>query len=159
MYFSLEDNCFTTLSWFLPYISMNQPYWTSPPPWTSFSSSTPHSIPPLKLVGCTNLSTRVLRAPGWAPASLSAKLLQSCLTLWPYRLQPPRLLCPWDSPGKNTGVGCMSSSRGSFQPRDQTWISYVSCIEAVSLPLVPPGKSWASWVKQQIPSGYLFYIW
>ena len=24
----------------------------------------------------------------------------------PYRRQPPRLLCPWDSPGKNTGVGC-----------------------------------------------------
>ena len=27
-------------------------------------------------------------------------------TLWPYGLQPARLLCPWDSPGKNTGVGC-----------------------------------------------------
>ena len=24
----------------------------------------------------------------------------------PYRRQPARLLCPWDSPGKNTGVGC-----------------------------------------------------
>ena len=24
----------------------------------------------------------------------------------PHRLQPTRLLCPWDSPGKNTGVGC-----------------------------------------------------
>ena len=24
----------------------------------------------------------------------------------PYELQPTRLLCPWDSPGKNTGVGC-----------------------------------------------------
>ena len=23
----------------------------------------------------------------------------------PYGLQPARLLCPWDSPGKNTGVG------------------------------------------------------
>ena len=27
-------------------------------------------------------------------------------SLWPHRLQPARLLCPWDSPGKNTGVGC-----------------------------------------------------
>ena len=26
--------------------------------------------------------------------------------LRPYRLQPTRLLCPWDSPGKNAGVGC-----------------------------------------------------
>ena len=24
----------------------------------------------------------------------------------PHRWQPSRLLCPWDSPGKNTGVGC-----------------------------------------------------
>ena len=24
----------------------------------------------------------------------------------PHRQQPIRLLCPWDSPGKNTGVGC-----------------------------------------------------
>ena len=26
-------------------------------------------------------------------------------SLQPHRLQPTRLLCPWDSPGKNTGVG------------------------------------------------------
>ena len=27
-------------------------------------------------------------------------------SLWPCGLQPPRLLCPWDSPGKNPGVSC-----------------------------------------------------
>ena len=26
--------------------------------------------------------------------------------LRPHGLEPVRLLCPWDSPGKNTGVGC-----------------------------------------------------
>ena len=26
--------------------------------------------------------------------------------MWPHRRQPIRLRCPWDSPGKNTGVGC-----------------------------------------------------
>ena len=26
--------------------------------------------------------------------------------MWPHGLQPTRLLSPWDSPGKNTGVGC-----------------------------------------------------
>ena len=38
----------------------------------------------------------------------AAKLLQSCLTLCvrPCRRQPTRLLCPWDSLGKNTEVGC-----------------------------------------------------
>ena len=27
-------------------------------------------------------------------------------SVWPHRWQPTRFLCPWDSPGKNTGVGC-----------------------------------------------------
>ena len=27
--------------------------------------------------------------------------------LQPHELEPARLLCPWDSPGKNTGVGCL----------------------------------------------------
>ena len=43
-------------------------------------------------------------------------------------LQPSSLLCPWDSPGKDTGGGvAMSFSRGSSPPRDQTCVSYVSC--------------------------------
>ena len=36
----------------------------------------------------------------------TAKSLQSCPTLRPYRRQPTRLPRPGDSPGKNTGVGC-----------------------------------------------------
>ena len=36
----------------------------------------------------------------------AAKSLQLCPTLRPQRWQPTRLLHPWDSPGKNTGVGC-----------------------------------------------------
>ena len=27
-------------------------------------------------------------------------------SVWPHRQQPTRLLCPWDPPGKKTGVGC-----------------------------------------------------
>ena len=38
-------------------------------------------------------------------AAAAAKSLQSCLTLRPHRQQPSRLPRPWDSPGKNTGVG------------------------------------------------------
>ena len=41
-----------------------------------------------------------------AAAAATAKSLQSCPTLRPHRRQPTRLPCPWDSPGKNTGVGC-----------------------------------------------------
>ena len=36
----------------------------------------------------------------------AAKSLQLCLTVRPHRRQPTRLLCLWDSPGKNPGVGC-----------------------------------------------------
>ena len=39
-------------------------------------------------------------------AAAAAKSLQLCLTVWPHRQQPTRLCCPWDSSGKNTGVGC-----------------------------------------------------
>ena len=35
---------------------------------------------------------------------------QLCLTL----CGPTRLFCPWESPGKNTGVGCHSLLQGIF---------------------------------------------
>ena len=51
---------------------------------------------------------------------------QSCSTLWPYGLQPNRLLSPWVSPGKNTGAGChFPSSRGSSQHRDWYCVSSI----------------------------------
>ena len=40
------------------------------------------------------------------PAVAAAKSHQSCPTVRPHRRQPTRLPRPWDSPGKNTGVGC-----------------------------------------------------
>ena len=41
---------------------------------------------------------------------------QSCPTavMWPHGLQPGRLLCPWDSPGKNPGVVCHFLLQGIF---------------------------------------------
>ena len=40
-------------------------------------------------------------------AATAAKLLQSCLTLCdPIDGSPPGSPHPWDSPGKNTGMGC-----------------------------------------------------
>ena len=46
-------------------------------------------------------------------------------SLWPHGLQSTRLLYPWNSPGKNTGVGSISFSRGSSRPRDQTQVSSI----------------------------------
>ena len=42
----------------------------------------------------------------FSAAATAAKSLQWGLTLQPHRRQPTRLPRPWDSPGKNTGVGC-----------------------------------------------------
>ena len=35
-------------------------------------------------------------------------------SVWPNGQQPTRLLCPWDSLGKNTGVGCHALLQGIF---------------------------------------------
>ena len=35
-------------------------------------------------------------------------------SLQPHGLQPTRLLCPWDSPGKSAGVGCHSLPQRAF---------------------------------------------
>ena len=46
-------------------------------------------------------------------------------SLPPHGLQPTRLLCPWDFPGKSTGVGCYFL-QGIFPTRDRTWVSRVA---------------------------------
>ena len=47
---------------------------------------------------------------------LKVKVLvtQFCVTLQTHVLQPARLLCPWDSPGKSTGVGYHFLLQGIF---------------------------------------------
>ena len=36
------------------------------------------------------------------------------ILLWPHGLQPASLLCPWDFPGKNTGLSCHFFFQGIF---------------------------------------------
>ena len=38
----------------------------------------------------------------------------------PHGLEPTRLLCPWDSPGKNTGVGCCALLQEIFPTQGYT---------------------------------------
>ena len=45
---------------------------------------------------------------------LCALVTQSCPTLCDPWTVATRLLCPWDSPGKSTGVGCHSLLQGIF---------------------------------------------
>ena len=56
-------------------------------------------------------------------------------------LLPARLVCPWDSPDKNTGVHCHALFQGTS--RAQGLNLCLLCLlhwQAGSLPLVPPGK-------------------
>ena len=51
--------------------------------------------------------TQAFGSPSLSFIVLTVKLAQSCPTFCdPHGLQPTMLLRPWDSPGKNTGVGC-----------------------------------------------------
>ena len=60
----------------------------------------PHCLPVFHIVVCCCL------------------VAKSCSTLLrPHGLFPPRLLCPWDFPGKNTGMGCYFLLQGIFPPQ------------------------------------------
>ena len=45
---------------------------------------------------------------GQVSAPSCCLVVKSCPTQLPHGLQPAGPLCPWDTPGKNTGVGCHS---------------------------------------------------
>ena len=60
-------------------------------------------------------------------------------SLWPYGSSPARLLCPWDSPGKNTGMGCCALLQGTFLTQKSNL--YLLCLlhwQVSSLPLALP---------------------
>ena len=61
-------------------------------------------------------------------ASVCTQISQSCLTLRPHGLQLSRLLCPWDFPGKNIGVGCSFLLQGIFPTQELNLHLRVSCI-------------------------------
>ena len=53
---------------------------------------------------------------------------RSCLTLRLYGVLSTRPLCPWDSPGKDSGVGCHAFLLRLFPTRDWTRVSCGSCV-------------------------------
>ena len=61
--------------------------------------------------------------------------------LWTHGLQPSRLLCPWDSPGKNTGIGCHGLLQGILltQGSNPCLLNLLHW-QMGSLPLAPPVK-------------------
>ena len=72
-------------------------------------------------------------------------------SVWPYGLQPAMLLRPWDSPGKNTGVGCHALLQGIF-PTQRLNLCLLCLLhwQVGSLPLASPGK---------LLSAFLLFSW
>ena len=59
----------------------------------------------------------------------------------PFGPQPTRLLCPCDSPGKNTGVSCHALLEGIFLTQgSKLHLLNLLLWQACSLPLAPPEK-------------------
>ena len=73
--------------------------------------------------GLWDLSSRPEIEPGpgevktWSPNHWRVCYITSVVSdsVRPHRRKPTRLPCPWDSPGKNTGVGCHALLSGLFQ--------------------------------------------
>ena len=65
-------------------------------------------------------------------------------SLQPHRLQPIRLLCPWDFPGKISGVGCHFPLWGNLPNPGTETVSPVSpALLVESLPFSHQGSSFA----------------
>ena len=86
-----------------------------------------------------------MRAHSRYPTCVHAGMLSpfSCVrlfaTLWTVTA---RFLFPWDSPGKNTGVGSHVLLQGIFLTQGSNpHLLHLLHWQAGSLPLVPPGKS------------------
>ena len=72
---------------------------------------------------------------------LARSVAQLCLTLQPYGPKPTRLLCPWNSPGKNIGVGSQALLHRLLPPQGSNPSLLLSpALQADSLPLSNQGS-------------------
>ena len=71
-------------------------------------------------------------------------------SLWPLVLQPVRLLCPWNFPGKITGASCHFLLQGIFFQELNLHLLCLLHWWACFSPLVPPGKPFCIRINDQI---------
>ena len=79
---------------------------------------------------CEDASARGMQAHPRKAVLCGAVLSHSVVSdsLRPHGLQPARLLCPWNVPGKNSEVGCHFFPQGIFPTQGLNLQSRVSCI-------------------------------
>ena len=61
-------------------------------------------------------------------------------SVWPHRQQPARLPRPWDSPGKNTGVGCHFLLQ-SVKVKSESEVTQLRPTLSDTMDCSPPGSS------------------
>ena len=76
-------------------------------------------------------------SPSWPSA---AKLLVMSDFVRPHRQQPTRLCCPWESPGKNTGVGCHFLLQ-CMKVKSESEVAQSCLTHCNSMDCSPPGSS------------------
>ena len=86
----------------------------------------------------TTLAAGFFIASATWEAQVKVLVSQSCLTLCDPMDCDPKLLCPWNSPGKNTGVGSHSLSPGDLSDSGIKLGSLA--LQEDSLPSEPPGR-------------------
>ena len=69
------------------------------------------------------------------------------------RMEPTRLLCPWDSPGKNTGVGCRALLQAVFLTQGSNpGLLRRSALAGGFFTPAPPGKPVTAEIRSKEPS-------
>ena len=92
-----------------------------------------------------NFMVRFIFWKNYASASSVHSVVSNSLR--PHGLQPTRLLCPRNSPGKNTGVDSHSLLQRILLTQDQTWVSCTG------------GKFFTDWATREAhPSGIMFFV-
>ena len=76
--------------------------------WVPLCNPVDGSPPGSSVPGIVQAKTLAWVAISFSNACMHVHQVTSAMSdsVRPHRRQPTRLLCPWDSPGKNTGVGC-----------------------------------------------------
>ena len=85
-------------------------------------------------------------------SAAAAKSLQSCPTPRPQRWQPIRLPRPWDSPGKNTGVGCHFLLQ-CMKVKSEREVAQSCLTLSDAMDCSPPGSSIHGFSRQEYWSG------
>ena len=112
-----------------------------PPPWVLLVLC---PIKALLGLSCWRLRAPALKGNVSSPQNSLIKKVQLFShsvvvhSLGSHGLSPTRLLCPWDSPGKDTGVGCHSLLQGIFPTQGSKL--HLLHWQVGSLSLGPPGK-------------------